>query len=165
MWSATKMSTASGIGVFAVGLDGGQLFVIRSTSEQGLDSADKENLKRRHQRRRAGAIKDFRQVGLGEIKIKQAEIAQISGHQVFEDGFAAALAEENFIAHKHIRGPELAGFDLGDEAIGLGERPHQKASIQKPSRTLLTRVRANSRDSRSSAGESSSKKLESSRET
>src|SRR5262249_47178414 len=36
---------------------------------------------------------------------------------------------------------------------------------QKPSSTLLTRVRANSRERRSSAGESSSKKLESSRET
>ena len=125
-----------------------------------LTPRTKKHLKRSHQRRRAGTIEHFGQVGLRQIKIKQAEIAQVGGHQVFENGFAAALAEENFIAHEDIRGPQLASFDLGDEAIGLGEGPHQK-----PSRTLLTRVRANACDRRSSAGESSSKKLESSCET
>ena len=118
-----------GIGILAVGLDGGQLFVVRSATEQGLDAADEEHLKRRHQRRRAGAIEHFGQVGLGQIKIKQAEIAQVGGHQVLENGLAAALAEESLIAHENVRRPQLAGFDLGDEAIGLGEGPHQKPSI------------------------------------
>ena len=149
-----------GVGIFAVGLDGGQFLFVRSASEQGLDAADEKHLKGRHQRRRAGAVENFRQIGLGQIKIKQAEVAQVGWDQVFENGFAATLAEEGFVAHENIRGTQLARLDLGDEAVGLGEGPHQK-----PSRTLLTRVRANSRDSRSSAGESSSKKLESSRET
>ena len=150
-----------GIGIFAVGLDGGQLLFVRAAAEQRLHAADEEHLKGRHQRRRAGAIEDLGQVGLGEIEIKQAEIAQVGGHQVLENRLAAALAEEDFVADEHVGGTQLAGFDLGDEAVGLGEGPHQKPSRER----LLTRVCAKSRDRRSSAGESSSKKLVSSCET
>src|SRR5207244_12129449 len=37
------------VGVFAVGFDGSQLFVVRSAPKQVLNAADEEHLKRRHQ--------------------------------------------------------------------------------------------------------------------
>ena len=96
---------------------------------------------------------------------------------MLQNGLATASAEENFVTHKNVDRTQLARLHVRNEAVGLGEGTHQQHSIfrsppvsealhlQKPSSTLLTRVRANSRDSRSRAGESSSKKLESSRET
>ena len=47
---------------------------------------------------------------------------------MLEDGLAAALAEEDFVADEDIDRTQLARFDLGDEAVGLGEGPHQKPS-------------------------------------
>src|SRR4029077_5466721 len=48
-----------GIRILAVGFDGGQLFFVRSAAKKILDAAHEENLKWRHQRRRAGAIENF----------------------------------------------------------------------------------------------------------
>ena len=44
---------------------------------------------------------------LGEIKIVQAEVAQVPRHQVFENRLAKALAEEDFIPHEDVRRPEF----------------------------------------------------------
>ena len=79
---------------------------------------------------------------------------------MLENGSAATLAEENLITHEDIGGTQLASFHLRYEAVRLREGPHQK-----PSRMFETKVRANWRDSRWNAGESSWKKLESSRDT
>ena len=112
------------VGVLAVGLDGSQFLFVRSSSKQVLDAADEEHLKRRHQRRSTRAIENLWQVGFGQIKLKQAEVAEFGRHQVLENGFAAALAEENLIAHEDIHRTQLASLHFGNEAISLGEGPH-----------------------------------------
>ena len=138
------------VGILAVLLDSSQLLLIRSTGEKSFNAAYEEHLERRHQGGGAGTVEDFAQVGFGKIEVEQAEIAQIAGHQVLENGFAEALAKEDFIADENVGGPKLLFFHLGDEALSLGERFHQK-----PSSTLLTKVWAKSRESRPMAGESS----------
>ena len=67
----------SRVGVLAVLLNRSQFLVVRSAPEQVLDATDKKHLKGRHQRRRASAIEDFRQVGFGEIQLEQTEITQV----------------------------------------------------------------------------------------
>ena len=79
---------------------------------------------------------------------------------MLQDGFTAAFAEEHFVAHEDVGGPQLACFTSETKRSAWA-----KARIRSPPEYYETRVRANSRESRSNAGESSSKKLESSRET
>jgi hypothetical protein len=149
-----------GIWILAVVLDRSQLVVIRSAAEKRLHAAHEKHLEWRHQRWRARAIENFGEVSVGEIKVEQAEIAQVAGYEMLENGFPELLAEESFITHKDVSRPQLLPRDLGNEAFRLGKGLHQK-----PSRTLLTRVCAKSRESRPMAGESSSKKLLTSCET
>ena len=118
------------------------------------------------------AVEDLGQIGLRQVEFEQAEIAQVGRDQMFEDGLAAAPAEEDLVAYEDIGGAQLASFDRGEEAVGWGEGPHLEShplelplQVQNPSRTLAIRVRAKSRDRRSKAGESSSKKLLSSVDT
>ena len=160
MWSAIKIRTASGLGSLLYLSIASSLSSVRSAAEHRLHAAHEEHLKRSHQRRSAGAVQNFGQVGLRQIEFEQAEVPHLRGYKMFQDGFAAAATEEDLVSNKHIDRPQLVRLHLGDEAIGLGEGPHQK-----PSRMFETRVRANSRERRSSAGELSSKKLESSRVT
>src|SRR5262249_60952949 len=143
-----------GVRIPGVFLDGFELVLIRPAAEQILHSPHKKHLKRRHQRGRACAVEHFHQFGLGQIEFKQAEFAQIAGYEGFENRIAALLAEENFVAHENVNRPQLASLHFRNEAFGLGEGTHQKAS-----RTLETRVRAKSWERRRKAGESSSKKL------
>src|SRR5881396_1284242 len=82
-------------------------------------------------------IKDFRQVGLCEVELEQAEIAKLRRHEMFQEGLAATFAKKSFIAHEHIRRAQLLILYLGDKAVGLS-----KGSHQKPSRILETSVRA-----------------------
>ena len=142
------------IGTFAVLLDRAQLLFVRTATEQRLHAAHEKHLEGSHQGRRARPVKNFAEIGFREVEIEHAEVAHIVRHQMLEDGFAEALAEEDFVAHKDVGGPQLFLFDFGDEALSLRESPHQK-----PSSTLLTRVCAKSRERRPIAGESSSKKL------
>ena len=132
-----------GIGIFAVGLDGGEFFFVGAAAEKILDAADEEHLKGRHQRRSAGAVEDFGEIGVGEIEFEKAEVAQVGGDQVLDNRFAAALAEEGFVSHEDVGRAQLAGLHFGNKAVGLGEGAHQN-----PSRILETRVCAKSRERR-----------------
>ena len=62
-----------------------------------------------------------------KIEVKQAEVAQIRRNQVLQYSFAATLAEEDFVAHENICRAAVCCLHLRDEAVGLGECPHQKA--------------------------------------
>src|SRR5580658_6383727 len=91
---------------------------------------------------------------------------------MLEDGLAAASTEKDLVAYEDISGAQFARFDLREEAVGGGKGPHLEfpppegpLHIQNPSRILAISVRAKSRDRRSKAGESSSKKLLSSVDT
>ena len=129
MWSATKTSERVGIGILAVVLDGGEFFFVRAAAEKILHAAHEENLKRSHQRRRAGAVENFGQIGFGEIELEETEVAQIGGNEVLEDGVAKALAEKGLIAHEDVGRAQLARFQFADKALGLGEGPHQISSV------------------------------------
>src|ERR1700693_1786822 len=48
---------------------------------------------------------------------------------MLENGLAAAFAKEDLVADKHVNRTQLAGFDFGNEPVGLGESSHQKPSI------------------------------------
>jgi hypothetical protein len=72
---------------------------------------------------------------------------------MFEHGLAALPAEKSFIAGEDVSRLQLAPADIGNEALDY------RKSLQKASRTLLTRVRAKSLQRRSNAGSCSSKKL------
>ncbi len=124
MWSATKIDHRVGIRILAVVFDGGQLLVIRSAAEKILHAAHEENLKGRHQGRRAGAVENFRQIIFAEVELKETEVPQIGWDQVFQNRIAKALAEKSLIAHKYIGRAQLARFQLADKALGLGEGSH-----------------------------------------
>ena len=98
---------------------------IRSAAKKILHPAHEENLKRRHQRRRAGAVENFRQIVFREIELEETEVAQIGRNQMFENRIAKALAEKRFVAHEHIRRAQLARFQFADKALGLGKGSHQ----------------------------------------
>ena len=142
------------IWIFAILFDRAEFVFVRAASEQCFYTADKKNLEWGHQRRSAGTIQHFGQIGLYQIEFEQAEFPHVRGNQMLHNGIAALLAEKSLIAHENVGGTQLSRFNLRDESFGLGKRPHQKAS-----RTFETSVRANSRESRWKAGEFSSKKL------
>ena len=114
-----------GIRILAVVFDGGQFFFVRSAAKKILHAAHEENLKRRHERRSAGAVENLRQIVFGEIELKETEVPQIGRHQVLEDRVAKAFAEKGFIAHEDVGRAQLARFQFADKALGLGEGPHQ----------------------------------------
>src|SRR5690349_10197521 len=91
----------------------------------------------------------------------QAEVAQVRRHEMRQNRLPALLAKERLVTNEQVSGAQLALLYIGDEPLGWRKCAH----LQYASRMLLTSVRATSRDRRSRAGVSSSKKLESSRET
>src|SRR5262249_19285530 len=112
------------VGIFAVLLDGVELVFVRAGSEESLHAFHKENLERSHQRWCTGTVEDFGKISLCQIKIKQAEVPQLGWNQMFKNGFATTLAEENFVADKYIRGTQLARLHFTHEAVGLCKCPH-----------------------------------------
>ena len=62
-----------------------------------------------------------------EIEFEKAEVAQIDGNEVLENGVAKALAEERLVAHEHVGSTHLARFQLADKALGLGKGTHQNS--------------------------------------
>ena len=111
MWSATKTISASGFGFLAILFDGRKFFLVRAAAKEILHAAHKKNLKRRHQRGGAGTVENFGQVGFRKIEFEEAEVAEIGGNQVLEDGIAKALAKEGLIAHEHVGRTQLARFE------------------------------------------------------
>ena len=97
-----------GIRILAVVFDGREFFFVRSAAKKILHPAHEEDLKRRHQRRRAGAVKNFGQIVFGKIELEKTEVAQIGGNQMFQNGIAKALAKKCFVADKHICRAQLA---------------------------------------------------------
>ena len=114
-----------GIGILAVVLDGGQLFFVGAAAKKILHAAHEEDLKRSHQRGSAGAVENLGQIGFGEIEFEEAEVAQIGGNQMLEDGVAKALAEKSLIADEDVGRAQLARLQFADEALGLGKGSHQ----------------------------------------
>ena len=114
-----------GIRVLAVVLNGGELVFVGAAAKEILHAAHEENLKRRHQRRSAGAVENLGQIVFGEIELEEAEVTQIGRDQVLEDCVAKALAEKSFIADENVGRAQLARFQFADKAFGLGEGAHQ----------------------------------------
>ena len=125
MWSATKTINASGFGILAIFFDGGEFFFVRAAAKKILHPAHEENLKWRHQRGSAGAIKNFGQIVFREIELEQAEVTEIGRNQMFENGVAKTLAEKSLIANKHISRTQLPRLKFADKAFGLGKSPHE----------------------------------------
>ena len=125
MWSATNTISASGFGFLQYSSMAASFSSFElAAAEKILHAAHEENLKRGHQRRSAGAVENLGQIVFGEIEFEEAEVAQLGGNQVFEDGIAKALAEERLIAHEHVGRAQLARFQFADEALGLGKGSH-----------------------------------------
>ncbi len=131
------------IRIFCVILDGFELVFVRTAPKQRFHAANKEDLKRRHQRRRSRPVQYLGEIGLSEVQLVKAELAEIVRHQGLQNCVAALPAEKRLVADEDVHRAQLAGLHLGNESLGLRKRPHQKAS-----RTLETRVRAKSRDRR-----------------
>ena len=122
-----------GIGILAVLLDRCQFFFVGAAAKKVLHAAYEEHLKRSHQRRRAGAVENLRQVRFPEIEFEKAEVSQVGGNQMFENGITKTLAEESLVAHEHVRRTHPARLKLAHKTIGLGEGAHLE--INSPQRT------------------------------
>ena len=121
-----------GIRILAILFDRGKFFFVRSAAKKTLHPAHKKHLEWRHQRGCAGPVEHFGEIVFREVELEQTEVAKISRNQVLENGVSKALAEESFIAHKHIGRTQLARLQFADKPIGLGESPHQKISSVWP---------------------------------
>ena len=51
----------------------------------------------------------------------EAEVAEVGWGEGVEDGFAAAVEQEDLVAGEDVAGAEAGGGDLGGEAVGGGE--------------------------------------------
>src|SRR4029077_243507 len=80
-----------GIGVPAIIFDGRKFFLVSGATKQIFYAAHKKDLERRHQRRSAGTVENFSQVGFRQVIFEKAEVTEIGRHQVLEDGIAKAL--------------------------------------------------------------------------
>ena len=110
------------VGRAEVGVDGGELFFFAAASVEGFEAADEEDLEGRHERWGLGAVEDLEDAGLGEVEVVEAEVAGVFGREGGEDGFAAAVVEEDLVADEDVAGAQGRGIgDLGDEAVGGGE--------------------------------------------
>ncbi len=78
-----------------------------------------KNLERRHERRRARSIQHLGNAHLREIKIVQAEVADISGDKVLQESLAALVTKENFVANKHVRRDGACGRNFRGEISPL----------------------------------------------
>ena len=70
-----------------------------------------------HERRGLGAVEGFEDAGLGEVDVVEGEVAGLGRREGGEDGFAAAVVEEDFVAEE-----DVAGADALGEAISLMKR-------------------------------------------
>ena len=110
------------MGGFEVAVDFGELFFFGATGVELLEVADEDYLERGHQGWRAGAVEDFEDGFVGEVELREAELAQLVGDEGLEDGAAAALVEEDVVAGKDVAGAEAAGVrDFGQETVGGGK--------------------------------------------
>jgi hypothetical protein len=94
---------------------------MRSAPIKFFYAANKEDLKRRHERRRARAVKNFSHAYIGEIKIMQAEVAQVIGDKMLEQRLPALVTKENFIANEHVGGPKLAAGNFRGKLFRLSK--------------------------------------------
>jgi len=103
-----------------------------------LHAAHEKHLKWRHQRRCAGAVKNFGQVVFREVELEQAEVAQIGWNQMLEDGVAESLAEESLVANEHI-----SGRSLRDSSSLTNRSAWRKLALEfLPLRKKLLRIQA-----------------------
>src|SRR6266702_883983 len=94
------------VGRAEVGVNGGELFFFAAAAVEGLEVADEEDLEGRHEGGGLGAVEDLEDAGLGEVEVVEAEVAGFFGGQGSEDGFAAAVVEEDLVADEDVAGAE-----------------------------------------------------------
>ena len=110
------------VGGAEVGVDCGEFFFFAAAAVEVFEVADEEDLEGRHERWGLGAVEDFEDAGFGEVEVMEAEVAGVFGGEGVEDGFAAAVVEEDFVADEDVAGTEgRGGGDLGYETVGRGE--------------------------------------------
>ena len=109
------------IGGAEVGVDGGEFFFLGAAAVEGFQVADEEDLEGRHERWGLGAVEDLEDAGVGEVEVVEAEVAGVFGGEGGEDGFAAAVVEEDLVADEDVAGLDRGRGDFGDEAVGGGE--------------------------------------------
>ena len=104
------------VGGAEVGVDGGEFFFFAAAAVEGFEVADEEDLEGRHEGWGLGAVEDVEDAGVGEVEVVEAEVAGFFGGEGGEDGFAAAVVEEDLVAEE-----DVAGTDRG-EAISAMKR-------------------------------------------
>jgi hypothetical protein len=71
---------------------------------------------------------------LGEVELGEAEVAEVVGDEGVEDGFAAALVEEDFVAGEDVAGLEAVEFS---EAASISATKRSVAAKPTPERWVL----------------------------
>src|ERR1700678_462217 len=106
------------VGRAEVGVNGGELFFFAAAAVERFEVSYEEDLEGRHEGWGLGAVQDFEDAGLGEVKIVEAEVASIFGSEGGEDGFAATVVEEDLVAEEDVGGSEGSwGGDLCNEPV------------------------------------------------
>jgi hypothetical protein len=106
------------IGGSEVTVNGVEFGFFTASRVEALQTADEEDLEGRHERWGLGAVEDFEDAGVGEVEIAEAEVAGFFGGEGGEDGFAAAVVEEDFIADEDVTGLDRWRGYFFDEAVG-----------------------------------------------
>ncbi len=64
------------------------------------------------------AVEDFEDAGFCEVDVVEGEVAGFGRGEGGEDGFAAAVVEEDFVTDEDVAGLDRGGGDFADEAVG-----------------------------------------------
>src|ERR1700733_9278561 len=91
-----------GVGGAEVGVDGGEFFFFAAAAVEGFEVAEEEDLEGRHEGWGLGAVEGFEDAGFGEVDVVEGEVACVGRDEGGEDGFAAAVVEENFVADEDV---------------------------------------------------------------
>src|SRR5208283_1932416 len=91
---------------------------------QVFHSANEEHLERGHQRRRSGMVENLLQIDFAQVHVEEAQFPHFGGHQMLQDGIAAALPKERLIADENVARSQLAGLYVGHEAVRCSEAAH-----------------------------------------
>ncbi len=107
-----------GIGRAEVGVDGGEFFFFGAAGVEVFEIADEEDLEGRHEGGGLGAVEGFEDVDFGEVEVGEAEVAEVGRDESLEDGFAAAIVEEDIVADEDVAGTESVLADFSEETVG-----------------------------------------------
>jgi hypothetical protein len=65
-----------------------------------------------------GAVEGLEDIDFGEVEVGEAEVAEVGRDESLEDGFAAAIEEEDVVANQDIAGTEAVLLHFGEESVG-----------------------------------------------